>query len=39
VDNGACFVDETIAVTCAKLGIRITHSPPYRPPLTGQCCP
>ncbi|HLN65708.1 MAG TPA: hypothetical protein VK280_00335, partial [Streptosporangiaceae bacterium] len=21
VDNGACFVDETIAVTCAKLGI------------------
>ena len=36
VDNGACFVDETIAVTCAKLGIRITHSPPYRPPLTGQ---
>ena len=36
VDNGACFVDETTAVTCAKLGIRITHSPPYRPPLTGQ---
>ena len=36
VDNGACFVDETLAVTCAKLGIRITHSPPYRPPLTGQ---
>ena len=36
VDNGACFVDETIAVTCAKLRIRITHSPPYRPPLTGQ---
>ena len=36
VDNGACFVDETIAVTCAKLGIRITHSPPYRPRLTGQ---
>ncbi len=30
VDNGACFVDETTAVTCAKLGIRITHSPPYR---------
>jgi putative transposase len=38
VGNGACFVDETIAVTCAKLGIRITHSPPYRPPLTGQSC-
>ena len=36
VDNGACFVDETFAVTCAKLGILITHSPPYRPPLTGQ---
>src|ERR1035437_3015667 len=31
VDNGACFVDETIAVTCAKLGIRITHSPPVNP--------
>ena len=36
VDNGACFVDETIAVTCAKLGIRITHSPPYRPEGRGK---
>ena len=35
-DNGACFVDETIAVTCAKLGIRITHSPPYRPEGRGK---
>ena len=36
VDNGACFVDETIAVTCAKLRIRITHSPPYRPEGRGK---
>ena len=36
VDNGACFVDETIAATCAKLGIRITHSPPYRPEGRGK---
>jgi transposase InsO family protein len=36
VDNGACFVDETTAVTCAKLGIRITHSPPYRPEGRGK---
>ena len=36
VGNGACFVDETTAVTCAKLGIRITHSPPYRPEGRGK---
>ena len=36
VDNGACFSDETFAVTCAKLGIRITHSPPYRPEGRGK---
>jgi putative transposase len=36
VDNGACFVDETFAVTCAKLGIRISHSPPYRPEGRGK---
>jgi len=36
VDNGACFVDETIAVTCAKLGILISHSPPYRPEGRGK---
>ena len=36
MDNGACFVDETIAVTCAKLRIRITHSPPYRPEGRGK---
>ena len=36
VDNGACFSDETFAVTCAKLGILITHSPPYRPEGRGK---
>lgn len=36
VDNGACPGDETTAVTCAKLGIRITHSPPYRPEGRGK---
>jgi putative transposase len=36
VDNGACFSDETFAVTCAKLRIRITHSPPYRPEGRGK---
>ena len=36
VDNGACFSDETFAVTCAKLRILITHSPPYRPEGRGK---
>jgi transposase InsO family protein len=36
VDNGACFSDETFAVTCAKLRIQITHSPPYRPEGRGK---
>jgi transposase InsO family protein len=36
VDNGACFSDETLPRYCAKLGINLVHSPPYRPPLTGQ---
>ena len=34
--TGRAFVDETFAVTCAKLGIRITHSPPYRPEGRGK---
>ena len=35
-DNGSCFADESLARTCAVLGIKLTHSAPGRPPLTGQ---
>src|SRR5438445_2865485 len=38
-DHGSCFVDESLARTCTVLGIKLTHSQPGRPPLTGQCDP
>ena len=30
VDNGAAYVDSALKRTCAKLGIRLIHSKPYR---------
>lgn len=36
VDNGAAFADASLARTCAKLGIRLTHSAPYRPQGRGK---
>ncbi len=30
-DNGSCFADESLARTCAVLGIKLTHSQPGRP--------
>jgi len=36
VDNGACFSDETLPRYCAKLGINLVHSPPYRPQGRGK---
>ena len=36
-DNGAPFANAWLARTCAVLGIRLVHSQPYSPPLTGQC--
>lgn len=36
VDNGSAFVDESLARTCARLGIRLTHSKPYRPQGRGK---
>jgi putative transposase len=30
-DNGSCFADESLARTCAVLGIKLTHSAPGRP--------
>ena len=30
-DNGSCFTDESLARTCAVLGIKLTHSAPGRP--------
>ena len=36
VDNGSAFVDESLSRTCAKLGIRLTHSAPYRPQGRGK---
>ena len=35
-DNGAPFANAWLARTCAVLGIRLVHSQPYSPPLTGQ---
>ncbi len=35
-DNGSCFADASLQRTCAMLGIKLTHSQPGRPPLTGQ---
>ena len=36
VDNGSAFVDAALKRACAKLGIKLIHSGPGRPPLTGQ---
>jgi putative transposase len=36
VDNGSAFVDAWLLRACAKLGIKLVHSQPGRPPLTGQ---
>jgi putative transposase len=38
-DNGACFADSSLMRACAVLGIKLTHSAPGRPPLTGQSRP
>jgi putative transposase len=35
-DNGVPFSNAWLARTCAVLGIRLVHSAPYSPPLTGQ---
>ena len=39
VDNGSAFVDAWLLRACAKLGIKLVHSHPGRPPLTGQSLP
>ena len=36
VDNGSAFVDAWLLRACAVLGVKLTHSTPGRPPLTGQ---
>ena len=36
VDNGSAFVDSWLLRACAKLGIKLVHSTPGRPQLTGQ---
>ena len=36
VDNGAAYVDSALKRTCAKLGIRLIHSKPYRPQGRGK---
>ena len=37
VDNGSAFCDAALKRAAARLGIKLTHSAPGRPPLTGQC--
>ncbi|MCU6480447.1 DDE-type integrase/transposase/recombinase, partial [Arthrobacter sp. A2-55] len=36
LDNGAAMSDKSLARTCAKLGIHLTHSAPYRPQGRGK---
>ena len=36
VDNGSAYVDSWLLRACGKLGIRLVHSTPHRPLLTGQ---
>lgn len=36
VDNGAAFVDSALMRTCAKLGMKLIHSKPYRPQGRGK---
>jgi putative transposase len=36
VDNGAPFIDEALLRTCARLGIRVTHSGPGEPEGRGK---
>ncbi|WP_344033592.1 DDE-type integrase/transposase/recombinase [Paeniglutamicibacter psychrophenolicus] len=36
LDNGAAMVDKSLSRTCAKLGIRLVHSAPYRPQGRGK---
>ena len=35
VDNGAMFIDSGLRRACAVLGIKLSHSAPGRPRLTG----
>jgi putative transposase len=39
VDNGSAFVDAWLLRACARLGIKLVHSQPGRPLLTGQSQP
>jgi transposase InsO family protein len=39
VDNGSAFVDAWLLRACASLGIKLVHSQPGRPLLTGQSQP
>ena len=36
LDNGAAMKDSSLSRTCAKLGIRLVHSAPYRPQGRGK---
>lgn len=36
LDNGAAMSDKSLARTCAKLGIKLVHSAPYRPQGRGK---
>lgn len=36
VDNGSAFIDASLARVCARLGIKLVHSRPYRPQGRGK---
>jgi len=38
VDNGSAYISKQLLRACASLGVRLVHSKPGRPPLSGQSC-
>jgi transposase InsO family protein len=36
LDNGPCYRGETLALACARLGIRLVHAQPYDPQARGK---
>ena len=36
LDNGSCYRGETLALACARLGIRLVHAQPYDPQARGK---
>jgi putative transposase len=35
-DNGACYTSRHLKIVCARLGVQLVHTPPYRPQGRGK---